>query len=95
VVSPEAEVFALTPICPHTLSSRSVIVRLDAKVDVTVLSERVETFLTADGLTPSPLQRGDQIRFRRSRLEVQFVRRPGASFFDTLRQKLNWSGSSV
>src|SRR5207253_7048283 len=47
VVSPSAEVFALTPICPHTLSNRSVIVRLDSRIDVKVISERLETILSA------------------------------------------------
>src|SRR5437899_3000180 len=49
VVHPAAEVFTLTPICPHTLSNRSVIVSLDAKIQVKVVSPRPETILSADG----------------------------------------------
>lgn len=94
VVSPQAEVFALTPICPHTLSNRSVIVRLDATVRVQLLSERVDTFLAADGQTRAELQAGDYLNIRRSRHTANLVRMPGSSFFDTLRQKLSWSGSS-
>ncbi len=95
VVSPQAEVFALTPICPHTLSSRSVIVRLDARVEVRLCSERVETFLAADGLTRARLQAGETVTIRRSRHSAHLVRLAGSSFFDTLRHKFNWSGSSV
>lgn len=95
VVSPQAEVFALTPICPHTLSNRSVIVRLDARIEVRLCTERVETFLAADGLTRARLQAGDVVRFRRSRHAAHLVRLAGSSFFDTLRQKLNWSGSTL
>lgn len=95
VVSPRAEVFALTPVCPHTLSSRSVIVNLDSVVEVKLLSARVDTFLTADGQMPQALATGDIICFRRSRHAAHFVRLPGSSFFETLRRKLNWSGSSL
>lgn len=95
VVSPQAEVFALTPICPHTLSNRSVIVRLDARLEVRLLSRRVETFLAADGQASARLEAGDVVTFRRSRHAAHLVRLAGSSFFDTLRQKLNWSGSSV
>ncbi len=95
VVSPQAEVFALTPICAHTLSSRSVIVSLRSVVEVRLLSERVETFLAADGQTPIALHPGEVMRFCRSRFVAPLVRLPGTSFFDTLRTKLNWSGSAV
>jgi NAD+ kinase len=95
VVSPQAEVFALTPICAHTLSSRSVIVRLGSTVEVCLLSQRVPTFLAADGQTPTELHPGEVMRFRRSRYAARLVRLPGRSFFDTLRTKLNWSGSAV
>jgi NAD+ kinase len=95
VVSPQAEVFALTPICPHTLSSRSVIVRLDAQIEVRLLSRRVETFLAADGLVRAAMAGGESVTIRRSRQMTDLVRLPGSSFFDTLRQKLNWSGSSL
>jgi len=95
VVSPAAHVFTLTPICPHTLSSRSVIVSLSAIVEVKLLSRRVETFLAADGQMRAQLVAGDIVTFRRSAHAAHLVRLPGASFFATLRQKLNWSGSSV
>jgi NAD+ kinase len=95
VVSPTAHVFALTPICPHTLSNRSVIVSLGSTVCVKVLSQRVETILTADGQRTIPLETGDVIKIRRSQLTVRLLHLAGSSFFETLRRKLNWSGSSV
>lgn len=95
IVSPDAEVLTLTPICPHTLSNRSVIVRLDSTVRVKVLSETVETTLTSDGQVPFPLVTGDVITISRSRHSIRLLRLPGSSFFETLRQKLHWSGSNV
>ena len=95
VVSPNAEVFTLTPICPHTLSNRSVIISLRSTVQVRVLSQRVETILTADGQKMIPLSFGDVVTIRRSRHGIRLLHLAGSSFFETLRRKLHWSGSNV
>jgi len=95
IVSPNAEVFTLTPICPHTLSNRSVIVNLNSVVRVRVLSRKVETILSADGQVQTQLSAGDTVEIRRSQRGVRLLRLSGSSFFETLRQKLHWSGSSV
>ena len=95
VVSPDSEVLTITPICPHTLSNRSVIVPMDSVVQVTVLSERVDTILTADGQVQMPLNTGDFVQIRKSKMAVRLLRLRGSSFFQTLRQKLHWSGSHV
>ena len=95
VVSPTAEVFALTPICPHTLSNRSVIVSLDSAIQVKVMNPRPETILSADGQVINELAEGDVITIRRSQKSVRLVHLAGTSFFDTLRRKLHWRGASV
>jgi NAD+ kinase len=95
IVSPTAPVLTLTPICPHTLSNRSVIVGIDSVVEVRVLSQKLEIFLTADGQVQLPLFAGNRITVRKSGKSVKLVRLPQSSFFKTLRQKLNWSGSNV
>ena len=95
IVSPNAEVFTLTPICPHTLSNRSVIVSLNSVVRVRVLSRKVETILSADGQVQTQLSAGDIVEIRRSQRGVRLLRLSGSSFFETLRQKLHWSGSNV
>lgn len=95
VVSPRAEVFTLTPICPHTLSNRSVVVRLDSAVEVRIVSPNLEAILTADGQVQSTLATGDAVTIGRSRRSVRLMHLAGSTFFDTLRRKLNWSGSNV
>jgi NAD+ kinase len=95
IVCPTAHVFTLTPICPHTLSNRSVIVGLDSTIEVRMLSLKPETILSADGQNVSALCAGDVIRVRRSPFAVRIVHLKGASFFKTLRAKLHWSGSHV
>ena len=89
IVSPTAEVFALTPICPHTLSNRSVIVSLNSTIRVKVLSQRVDTFFTSDGQKVFPLSADDVVTIKRSRHTIRLLHLAGSSFFETLRRKLN------
>ncbi len=95
IVSPKAEVFALTPICPHTLSNRSVIIPLSATIKVQVLSEKVDTILTADGQVQLPMKSGDLVEVHRSHAALRLLNPGGISFFDTLQHKLNWSGTTL
>jgi NAD+ kinase len=95
VLSPNAQALTITPVCPHTLSNRSVIVNMDSIIEVKTLSERLEVYLSADGQVQLPLATGDTVRIRKSAESIRLARLPGASFFKTLRNKLNWSGSSV
>ncbi len=95
VVFPTAEVIALTPICPHTLSNRSLILPLTSTIDVKVISPKPATILSADGQVVSELAPGDIIRIRRSRRTVRLMHLTGSSFCETLRCKLHWRGASL
>ena len=95
IISPDADVFAITPICPHTLSNRSVIVSMDAVISVKVLSERVHTTINADGQVQLDLAAGDVISTFRSKSSIRLLHLGGSAFFDTVRRKLHWSGSNV
>lgn len=95
IVSPSAQVFTLTPICPHTLSNRSVIVSLNSVIGIRALGGRVETLLSADGEVLAPVAAGEQVVIRRDARSVRLLQLAGNSFFSTLRQKLNWSGAHV
>jgi NAD+ kinase len=95
IISPAAQVFAITPICPHALSNRSVIVSADATVQVKVLSGQLEIIVAADGQMQATLGCGDLVAIRRARRPVRLLHLGGWSFFDTVRRKLHWSGSSV
>jgi NAD+ kinase len=95
VVFPTAEVFALTPICPHTLSNRSLILPLTATIDVKVISLRPATILSADGQVVRELATGDKITIRRARRTVRLMHLAGSSFYETLRCKLHWRGASL
>ena len=93
IVSPNAEVFALTPICPHTLSNRSVILNLNSEIEITARTQNPQTHLSADGILLSQLCCGESAIIRRSRKSVRLLHLEGDSFFRTLRTKLHWTGA--
>ncbi len=93
IVSPNAEVFTLTPICPHTLSNRSVILNLNSQIEIIARSRNPQTHLSADGIMLSQLGCGESAVIRRSRKSVRLLHLEGDSFFRTLRGKLHWTGA--
>ncbi len=94
LVTPTAEVFALTPICAHTLSNRSLILPLTSTIRVRAVSPKPATVLSADGDVIAELAGGDEVTIRRSRRTVRLVQLADSSFFAALRQKLNWRGEN-
>lgn len=95
LVTPTADVFALTPICPHTLSNRSLILPLTSTIRVRAVNPKPATILSADGEVAAELSGGDEVKVRRSRRTVRLMHLSGYSFFEALRQKLNWRGTNV
>ena len=95
VVFPTAKVFALTPICPHTLSNRSLILPLTATLEVKVASSKPATILSVDGQVVRELALGDRITMKRARQTVRLMHLAGSSFCETLRCKLHWRGASL
>ena len=93
VVLPTAEVFALTPICPHALSNRSIIMPLSAKISVKAMSRLPATILSADGQIVADLDAGDEVIIRRSRRAIRLMHLADNSFLEALRRKLQWRGA--
>ncbi len=92
VVLPSAEVFALTPICPHALSNRSIILPLKSVIKVRAASPRPATLLSVDGQVVANLDAGDEVTIRRSRRLIRLVHLVNSSFLEALRRKLQWRG---
>jgi NAD+ kinase len=93
LVFPTAEVFALTPISPHTLSNRSLILPLQAIITIKAISPRPATMLSADGESVAELDRGEVVTIRRSDRGVRLMHLADSSFFEALRRKLHWRGA--
>ncbi|HOB32333.1 MAG TPA: NAD(+)/NADH kinase [Verrucomicrobiota bacterium] len=94
VVHPTADVLQLTPICPHTLSNRSLILPFSAVLTVRV-ARPTPVILSADGNVVTELSAGDEIVVRRSRRTVRLMHLKGSSFYETLRVKLHWRGANL
>ncbi len=95
IVVPTVECILATPICPHTLAVRPLLVPASTVVTVEVLSPSEELILTIDGQEGEALQPGDRLVVRRGDATVPLVRFQGESFLSTLRQKLNWGIQQV
>jgi len=95
IISPGAEVFAITPICPHALSNRAVVISHNSVVGVKLLSKGMQTIIAADGHTLANLEAGDTVVIKRGRRRARLLHPGETSFFEAVRQKLHWRGSSV
>jgi len=93
VVVPTAEVFAMTPICPHALSNRSIILSLASKISVKAISPLPATILSVDGQLVGELDAGDEVIIRRSHRAIRLMHLADSSFFEALRHKLQWRGA--
>jgi NAD+ kinase len=90
IMAPDVDAVIVTPICPHLLTIRPMVVHGDAQVNVSVVGVPDQTFLTVDGQEAVQVRVGDNLRCRRSEHTVQLVRLRRDGFFDVLRQKLKW-----
>nr|PZN03487.1 MAG: NAD(+) kinase [Bacillota bacterium] len=88
LVDPNVEVLLLTPICPHTLQNRSIIIAPHDSITVKVVTEQQEAMLTADGQLGYRLQPYDEVVVKKSQYYTKLVRIKSRSFYDILRKKL-------
>ena len=93
IVLPTADVFALTPICPHALSNRSIILPLSSTIGVKSITTVTNAYLNADGQIVGELGDGDEVTIRRSRSTVRLLHLKSNSFLEALRRKLQWRGT--
>jgi NAD+ kinase len=91
ILHPNLDAMILTPICPHTLTHRPVVVSNEAKVELTLRGNSEEVYVTFDGQSSKPMQPGDVVRVRQSRHQVKLVSPPGKNYFQVLRHKLRWA----
>jgi NAD+ kinase len=90
VVYHSLKVVIVTPICPFTLSSRSLILPLDLELNVSIDQNAADTHLTGDGQVYLPLHAGDLVRVSRSKAVLRLVSNPHRQYFDALRIKLGF-----
>jgi NAD+ kinase len=90
IIFPSVSALGITPICPHMLTNRPVVVPDTSVIEVVCRDLDDSSYLTIDGQVGEPLKRGDRIVSRRSENCINLVRPPAQPFFDVLRAKLKW-----
>src|SRR5947199_1920395 len=92
ILDPESGVLVITPICPHVLTNRSIIVSDSAKIEITPASTEYPTFLSVDGRAPLRIPDDGAVVVKRATVTLPLGVLPEVSFFSVLRQKLKWTG---
>jgi NAD+ kinase len=95
IMEPESGVFVITPICPHVLTNRSIIVSENSVIEVEASEPDYPVFLTVDGREPVRVAKDAKVEIRKAKKKLQLAAMPNVSFFSVVRQKLKWSGSNV
>jgi NAD+ kinase len=90
ILTPHVDAMVVTPICPHLLTLRPIVVRGDASLAVRVVGIAHHAQLTVDGQMAAELLLGDEVRCRKSTHTVNLVRVSESGFFEALRSKLSW-----
>lgn len=95
ILAPESGSLVITPICPHTLTNRSIIVDESAVIEVEATERDYPVFLTIDGRPPVHVETGTVVTVRKAARTLPLAALPGVSFFRVVRQKLKWRGSNL
>lgn len=90
IVHPRIPVTIITPICPHTLTNRPLVVSSEMKVEIKVTTQEPDTYLTLDGQIGIRLNTGDVIEVKRTDTSVKLIKSPFRDFFTILKTKLMW-----
>ncbi len=90
VIYPSMSAVCITPICPHTLSNRPLVLPDDAEFELVLQTPREEVALTLDGQVGMPLEYEDRVTVRKSGTGFNLIQAHTRNYFDVLRNKLKW-----
>jgi NAD+ kinase len=94
ILHPAVDAMVLTPIAPHTLTNRPVVIPASSEVHLRPNMEGNEVYVTFDGQSGFPLQAGDVVSVRRAPRPLRIVKSANRTYFDVLREKLKWGGDN-
>jgi len=92
IVYPSLHCIIITPICPHTLTNRPIVVSDDVEIKTVLKSKRQEVLLTLDGQQGFMLEFEDAVEVRKSGTSIHLIKSPNRHYFEVLREKLKWGG---
>ncbi len=90
IVHPSLDCVVVTPISPHALTQRPIVVPAERKLKVVLKSDHADVYLTLDGKAGHELRPGDRLEVERSPNRVLLVRNARLGYFGVLRQKMRW-----
>lgn len=93
ILTPELEAVVITPICPHAMSNRPIVIKMPATIEIHYLSAYDPVEVAFDGCARFSLKTDETFTIKRARREFNLVMLPGTDYFATLRTKLGWTGS--
>lgn len=93
IVYPTMGAVVITPICPHMLTNRPIVLPDDLEIEIGIVTQNQEIFLTLDGQEGVPIGEHDRVSVKKSAETVQLVQSPDKNYFDVLRNKLKWGES--
>jgi NAD+ kinase len=95
IVHPDVPAMLITPIMPHLLAIRPLVMPLDSKFKTSVLEYKGRVSLSLDGQVHFELKPNDDILITQAKTTVRFLRSPSKTYFEILRQKLSWGSTGV
>jgi NAD+ kinase len=90
IVYPDMHALIMTPICPHTLTNRPIVIPDTSVVTITLKSEKEDVFLTLDGQVGFALRYQDTVQVEKAKYMIHLIRPPERNYFEILREKLKW-----
>ncbi|MGE0825284.1 MAG: NAD(+)/NADH kinase [Candidatus Binatia bacterium] len=90
IIAPAVGVVVLSPICPHMLTNRPIVLPDNANIQIVLRTADEDVILTLDGQEGYPLRRNDTVSIKRSDVTVSLIKPQNRTFFDVLRSKLRW-----
>jgi NAD+ kinase len=91
IVHPKVQTIILTPICPHTLSSRPLLIPAGSEINIKLLTAEEKVYLTIDGQRGQALEKNEIIKVRKSKRELILVTSPWRSYYELVKEKLGWA----
>lgn len=95
VIDPAAEVFTLTPICPHALANRAIVMSDSSEIELLMPEPRDPLLMSIDGHPVAEIDATANVKIERAGFDLPLLGMPGASFYEVLHHKLGWFGSAV
>ncbi len=95
IIHPSMEALVLSPICPFTLTNRSIVIPDQSLIQVELATENENVRVTFDGQEGCDMLQGDILEVKKAQTSIQLIQAPGKNYYQTLRNKLNWGSNEA